>query len=115
MNVARAPSPAKYIARSLIFFRRQLEIDQVPAEASGLDRPESNSYSHPDCPHNLRWAAQIEPQQQTDQKSRQRWNEIRNLLFVFAHVVTHEGREIYAHECDQCAEVQHLSAQSVAD
>src|SRR6478736_10379437 len=97
------------------FFWRQIEVHQIAAEAPRLPGSEGDAHRHPDRTSNLCWAAQVQPEKQADQESRDRWNQVGHLLLRLAHVVAHEGGRVYTHECDERAEVQHLGTQPVAE
>src|ERR1700745_1321903 len=89
-----------------LFLGRQFEVDGAAPEPLRLPRAERDAEQHPCSTHDPRIAAQAPPEPQANQETEDRRQEVRNLLFRFAHEVAHEGRRIHAHERDQSAKIQ---------
>src|SRR5580704_9610821 len=103
------------IPKLLTFFRWELEIYKISLETARLPSPEGDADHHPDRARDFGGAAQVQPEQQADQESCNRRNQIGQFLLFIAEIVAHERRGIDAHERDQRSEVQHLRAQAITE
>jgi len=54
---------AEILLEALSFFRRQIEVDQVSAEAARLPGAEGDARCHPDAAGNLGRSAEAQPEQ----------------------------------------------------
>src|SRR5438132_1200744 len=69
------------------FFRRQLELDEVAAQAPGLPCAHGDADGHPETADNPGFGAEIPPQNQANEET-QEWREIiAQLLFLFTDEV----------------------------
>src|SRR5947209_7080829 len=94
------------LKRSAGLLGRQLEGDDLPAEATGLDRAVEHAGDQPRAASDLRGPAQADPEIQAEQKAAERDQQVRDatLRAILPHPVANQRCQVDAHERDERAE-----------
>src|SRR5258708_34971773 len=77
-----------------------------------LPGAESNSRDHPNAAGDFGGRTEAQPEQEADHEAENWWSDKRQRPFLVAHHVAHESGGVHAHEGDERAEIQHLSAKT---
>src|SRR5437867_11578062 len=96
------------------FLRRQLEIDEIAAEAAGFPCADGNANCHPESADDPGFGAEVPPEDEANEETQEWRKKIGQLLFLFTDEVANKGGGIHAHESNQRAEIQQVSSQFVA-
>src|SRR5256885_15034141 len=96
------------------FFRRQLEVDEVAAEAPGLPCAHGDADGHPESADNPGFGAEIPPQNQANEETQERREKIGQVLFFFTDEVANKSGKIQPHKSYKSANNHQIRSLIVA-
>src|SRR5260221_9659307 len=86
--------------------RRHVEVDQLAPKATRFPGPEGEAERHPECAHDSRGLAEVQPKNQADRKSGQGGHRVAERPLASLDEVVHERGEVHPHEGDEGTEIE---------